>query len=150
MKIKEEKGILGVDISASILIIVIFITLIGNLIVNINRNSMISEKKSEAFSYAVQEIEMIKAKGYLSYYDSQGLTGQEILTDENEVAQSYDITNENDFTGYHKKILIQDYVSLTNTQETNQSNILKQLTVEISYNLFGNEQQVSLTTFITK
>ena len=39
MIIKQEKGITGIDIAISIIIITIFIAMIGNLIVNININS---------------------------------------------------------------------------------------------------------------
>lgn len=69
MVIKEEKGITGIDIAISVIIITIFIAMIANLIANININNKDSERKTKAVSYAVQEIEKIKALGYSDDYE---------------------------------------------------------------------------------
>lgn len=71
MHIKEEKGLTGIDISISIILITIFIAFIANLIVNINLNSEDIERKTIATSYAVQEIEQIKALGYIDNYEGK-------------------------------------------------------------------------------
>ena len=71
IKIREEKGIAGIDIAISVIIITIFIALIANLIANINLNSKDTERKSIATSYAVQEIEQIKARGYIDDYEGK-------------------------------------------------------------------------------
>ena len=71
MHIKEEKGATGIDIAISVILITIFIALIANLISNINLNSEDTKRKTIATSYAVQEIENIKAKGYLDKYDGK-------------------------------------------------------------------------------
>ena len=65
MRIKEEKGLTGVDIAISVILLTIFVALIANLISNINLNSEDTERKTVATSYAVREIEQIKAKGYI-------------------------------------------------------------------------------------
>lgn len=71
MHIKEEKGATGIDIAISVILITIFIALIANLISNINLNSEDTKRKTIATSYAVQEIENIKAKGYLEQYQGK-------------------------------------------------------------------------------
>lgn len=71
MRIKEEKGLTGIDIAISIVLITIFIALIANLIANINLNSEDTERKTIATSYAVQEIERIKAHGYIDDYEEK-------------------------------------------------------------------------------
>lgn len=71
MVIKEEKGLTGIDIAISVILITIFIAMITNLIVNINMNSKDTERKTKATSYAVQEIERIKALGYSSDYEGK-------------------------------------------------------------------------------
>ena len=63
MLIKQEKGLTGIDITISIIIITIFIALIANLITNINLSSKDIEKKTQATSYAVDEIEKISEAG---------------------------------------------------------------------------------------
>ena len=69
--IKEEKGVTGIDIAISVIVITIFIALIANLIANINLNSKDIERKTIATSYAVQEIEKIKALGYIDDYEEK-------------------------------------------------------------------------------
>lgn len=71
MLIKEEKGITGIDIAISVILITIFIAMMANLIANININSKEIERKTKATSYAVQEIEKIKALGYISDYNEK-------------------------------------------------------------------------------
>lgn len=68
MRVKEEKGMTGIDIAISVIIITIFIAMVANLIANINLNSKDVERKTIATSYAVQEIEQIKAIGYIDSY----------------------------------------------------------------------------------
>lgn len=71
MHIKGEKGIAGIDIAISIILITIFIAMIGNLIININLNSEDIDRKTIATSYAVQEIEKIKSLGYINDYEGK-------------------------------------------------------------------------------
>lgn len=71
MHIKEEKGLAGIDIAISVILITIFIALIANLIANINSTSKDTKRKTVATSYAVQEIENIKARGYLEEYEKK-------------------------------------------------------------------------------
>lgn len=71
MVIKEEKGVTGIDIAISVILITIFIAMIANLIANININSKDTERKTKATLYAVQEIEKIKALGYSDNYEGK-------------------------------------------------------------------------------
>ena len=71
MHIKEEKGLTGIDIAISVILITIFIAFIANLISSINLKSEDTKRKTTATSYAVQEIENIKAQGYIENYDEK-------------------------------------------------------------------------------
>ena len=71
MVIKEEKGLTGIDIAISVIVITIFIAMIANLIANININSKDTERKTIATSYAVQEIEKRKSLGYIDEYEGK-------------------------------------------------------------------------------
>ena len=137
MDFRSEKGISGIDIVASVIIVTIFIAIIANIIANINLNSKDIEKKTQATSYAVDEIEIIKAEGYLESYQDKGIN-QEDINDEN-----------GQFTGYHKKISIKDYLLIKNDQ-TKQANIVKEITVEISYMNRKGTQNVQISTYVTK
>ncbi len=139
MYIKSQKGITAVDIAISLIIITIFIAVIANLIVNINLNAENMERKSIATTYAIQEIEKIKAKGYIEDYNDKGTQKEE------EITQSTD----NIKNGYAKKVSIKDYVLIKN-DNSKQKNLVKEIAVEISYKLNNKEQNVKLSTYITK
>lgn len=143
MHIKEEKGLAVVDISISVMIITIFIAVIGNLIININLNSKDIERKTIAISYAVQEIEQIKSLGYIDEYDDKGINDEYIIEEEDI------ITSDGNFSGYSKKVSIKDYTLIKN-DNTKKSNLVKQVTVEIVYKLGNKDQNVKISSYITK
>ena len=141
MYIKNQRGFTGIDISISIIIITIFIAMIGNLIININLNYKDTERKTIATSYAIQEIEKIKSQGYIDDYQEVGINQEDIFKEE-------DIVDENGvFTGYHKKVLIKDYILRDNTK---QKNLVKEITIEISYKLANKDKDIRILTCITK
>lgn len=53
------------------------------------------------------------------------------------------------FTGYHKKIIIKDYKLIKNDSNI-QANLLKEITVEISYKLGKEEKNINISTYIKK
>lgn len=142
MIIKEEKGVTGIDISISLIVITIFISMIASLIANININAEDTQRKTKATSYAIQEIEKIRALGYSTEYEGKGINEEEILKEE-------DILENQSFTGYHKKILIKDYVLISN-DNTKEANLVKEITVEISYKLAGKEKNIKISTYISQ
>lgn len=142
---KNNRGVTAIDIAISVILITIFVAVIGNLIVNINVNFENMKRKTMATSYAVKEIEKIKAQGYVENYDDLGINNLDILPN-----SDVDILDtENNFTGYHKTVSIKDYILLQN-DNSKQKNLVKELIVEISYKLANKEQKVSISTFITK
>lgn len=73
---------------------------------------------------------------------ANGVNSEELVKEE-------DITENGNFTGYHKRILIQDYVSITQNANK-QSNLVKKVTVEISYKLANKKDEIiQLSTYIT-
>lgn len=113
--------------------------MIANLIANINVNSREIERKTIATSYAVQEIEKIKNKGIIAYI-GKGIEEAYIIEE--------DIIDGEEFTGYHKTITVKDYVFIKD-DSTKQKDILKEVTVEISYKVANKEKNVILSTYIT-
>ena len=142
MLVKDEKGLTGVDITISIVVMTIFMAMIANLIVNIKLNTLDIKRKSIATSYVVQEIEKIKAQGYINDYDSMGINSEETLKDE-------DIYNNSEFSGYHKKVTIKDYVLVVD-KNTKTKDIVKEITVEISYKLGSEDKKIVISTYVSK
>ena len=108
MYIKEEKGLTGIDIAISIIIITIFISVLANLIMNINLNSEKTKRMEIATAYAVQEIEQLKAKGYVDEYNNKGVDKKDIISEKDIMDK------DNNFTGYSKTTTIKDYVLIKN------------------------------------
>ncbi len=140
---KGERGITGIDISIAIIIITIFMSMVANLIANINLNSKSIQRKTIATSYAIQEIEKIKAKGYAENYNNKGIDTEDII-------EESDILDTNGkFSGYHKKILIKDYVLIQN-DNTKRQDLVKEIRVEISYKLGNESKNISISTYISR
>lgn len=137
---KKETGFTGIDIVISIFVLTIFVAVIGNLIVLTNLNNKNIENNDKAMKYAIQEIEKIKAGGYQEIYDGKGIDAKENLLEE-------DINENEKFTGYHKSVFIEDYVFIKQDTEK-KADIVKQITVEISYRLENKKQVVQLSTYV--
>ena len=142
MKIKNEQGITNIDLTITIILITLFITIIATLIFTINRNSTSVERRTEATNYAINEIENLKAQDFESLTDTDDTTNDFI-----------DIRDaEGQLTGYSKKITITDYANLPENQDddTILSGLVKKVTVEISYKDGDTIETVDLSTVISK
>lgn len=71
-----------------------------------------------------------------------GITEKEILEEE-------DIKENGKYAGYHKTVIIKDYVLITGDTDK-QSNLVKEITVEISYKLANEDKNIKVSTYITK
>ena len=137
MKIKSEKGITGIDITVSILVITIFISLIGVLIFNIDSQSKSIEWRTEAAYQAVNLIEELK-----------GMTIEELEALSEDEKNGYI-----DGTSYTKKIEIVDYKDLTEenqNDDTIQYGILKKVTATVLYKDGADTEEISLSAIVTK
>lgn len=59
------------------------------------------------------------------------------------------VDKDNNFTGFHKEVSIKDYVFVIG-DNTKQSNLLKEITVKISYKLNGEDKSIEISTYIKK
>lgn len=132
MNVKSEKGITGIDITISIILITLFVAIIATLMFTIYQNSDAVQRRAEATNYAINEIENIKAADFDTI---------DTLAGEGNI----------DNTGYYKKITITDYADLEENQDDNTilSGLVKKVTVEISYKEGNTTQTIDLSTVIT-
>ena len=143
MCMKSEKGITTIDITVAIILITLFVAIIATLMYQINANSASTKRNSEATSYAIAEIEKLKAQDFDTLVDTDEATNQfENITDE----------TTNQATGYSKRITITDYANLPENidDETIVPGLVKHVTVEIAYQDGDTMQTVDLSTVITK
>ena len=66
-----------------------------------------------------------------------------------DILKEEDIYNGSEFTGYNKKVVIKDYVLVVN-DTTKKSNIVKEITVNISYKVGNKEKNVKISTYVAK
>lgn len=135
--LKNEKGITGIDIIVSILIITIFVAILTVLFFNINTDSKGIERKTEATHYAISLIEEIKNKGIEDadmYIDNEGSS----ILDASKQA-----------TPYTKKVYVVDYAEMEGNEDK-MPNLVKKVTVEVSYINKGETETVELSALLTK
>lgn len=132
MNIRSEKGITNIDITVSIILITIFVTIIGTLAYSINSNIMAMEKRTEAINYAINEIEKLKATNI-------------------DELEAMEVSENIGSTGYYKKITVTDYADFEKNQGKGiVRNLVKQVKVEISYKQGKETKTIDLSTLITK
>ena len=143
MKIKSNKGFTGIDIAISVIVLFIFVSLIAVLVYNNNSSSQELELKTEATYIAIDEIEKIKNNGFEKYESLNKDSNED--EDGNPLNQSV----KTDTEGFYKTITVKDYTDIEGN-EGKIPNLVKQITVKITYMFKAKEQSVELTTVLSK
>lgn len=138
MKLRSEKGFTGIDIAVSVVIIFIFVSVIALLNYRISSTAKEIELKSDATYLAINEIESVKSDNFLKYNNRSVKNGNSVI-----------VTNEEIKEGYYKTISVIDYTDLPGN-ENKIENIVKKVTVKVSYMFKAKEQTVELSTVVTK
>lgn len=139
MNIKSQKGFTGIDIAISVIVLFIFVTLIAVLIYNSNSSSKELELKTEATYLAIDEIENIKNEGF-----------EAIETIRYNPDNPYYKNEETETEGFYKQVIIKDYADIKAEDQSIIPNLVKQVTVQISYMFKGETQIVELSTILSK
>lgn len=142
MKIKNEKGVSGIEVAIVVVLIFIFVSVIASLIYRINSKSNEIELKSEATSIAVDEIELIKNTDF-SEFEELNKTS---TTDKNGNSLVNQPTSKE---GFYKTIIVEDYTDIEGNEDKI-SDLVKKVTVKISYMFKSKEQSVELSTLLLK
>ena len=133
MKLKDNKGVTGIDVAIATLILIAFVSLITGLFYNLTSTSKRIERKSTATSLAIEVIEALKVTSFsnLVSTEERQMTIEELNTFSNKT-----ITIPN---GYSIKILVENY---------KEENIVKIITVEVSYLEGKNTESIKLETLV--
>ena len=140
MKLRSEKGFTGIDISISVVIIFIFVSIIAALIAQVNSKSKEISLKNDATYIAINEIEKVKSNGIEEYVGKSEADGNNVICENEE------IENEE---GFYKTITVLDYADVEK-DEAIEKDIVKKVTVKISYMYRNEEQKVELSTIVSK
>lgn len=132
MNLREQKGFAGSDIIISVIILFIFVSLISTMFYNFNISGKEVERRSEAVNIAVSEIEQIKINGFSQLINND-------ISCEKKAVDGKD--------GYYKTITVEDY---SETDTTKQKDVVKRVKVKITYKFKNQEQNVELSTILSK
>lgn len=136
MKIRSDKGFTGIDISVAVVVLFIFITLISMLIYRVSSASKEVSLRSDATYLAINEIEEVKSNGIEAY---KGIGNNSIVGEQNEEIKDHE--------GFYKTITVSDYAD---NNEDKKSDVVKKVTVKVSYMFQAKEQSVELSTILSK
>ncbi len=132
MDLREQKGFAGSDIIISVIILFIFVSLISTMFYNFNISGKEVERRSEAVNIAVSEIEQIKINGFSQLINDDISCEKKAVEGKN---------------GYYKTITVEDYAD---TDTTKQKDVVKKVNVKITYKFKNQEQNVELSTILSK
>lgn len=140
MNIRKENGVTGIDISIAVVVLFIFVSLIASLIYNYNVSVKESTRKTQALNLAIDEIEKVKKNGFSKYENlDKNSDGTEIENNQSIAGNE----------GFFKTIEITDYTDIEGN-ENEQKDVVKRVTVIISYKSKGESQEIELSTLLTK
>ena len=145
MNMKNNKGITGVDITISIIILALFISLITSMFYNVTIIGKSINRKSDAVYIAVQVIEAVKQLGY-----------SELPTGDNAGTSIYTLEELNAKLESEKKIILKNGYSVSILVDSYRKikgdmtleDILKRITVTVNYKEQDKSKSVELNTVI--
>lgn len=142
-KLSNQRGYAATEIAIAVIVIFIFTTLIATLIYSFNSQTNEMKFRTEATNIAVEEIEKLKNAGL------EPLLGMNKDTTTDKEGKSLVNQPVEGKEGYYRTIKIYDYKDLNNAEEI-ERDLVKKVTVIISYKFKGKEQKVEISTSITK
>lgn len=143
MKLKNDRGVTGVDLAVSMVILMVFVSFIAALFYNLSSTAKRIDRKSAATNLAIEVIESMKTTSFTDL-DAHQVTQEEITVDSFYTLTSKTITIPN---GYTVKI------SIENPQKDGQPNeelgtVAKVITAEVRYFEKNKEETVKIETLV--
>ena len=128
---KNEKGFTGVDIAISVVILMVFVTVITSMFYNLTVTSKRIERKTEATSIAIKTIETMKILEFDKLTEGMDLEDiNNLISDKIEVPNRYTVT-----------------VSVDNSTY---ADVIKIISVQVGYKLGKQEETINIETLVKK
>lgn len=140
--VRNERGVTGIDVAIAVIIIFIFVSMIAVIISRINSTSREIELKTEALDIAITEIRNVEEQGF-EEYETLNKSSTSDKHGNSLVNQATGVQ------GYYKTISVLDYTDIEGN-ESEIPNLVKKVTVTISYQFKGKTQSIELSTILSK
>lgn len=149
MKLKNNKGITGIDITIALIVIVFFIGIVSTLVVNYVYSSKSIDRKAIATNIAISKIESLKST---SYNNLQVGTTQSYATKEGQIMPdgttgSYPYVITTEIENYKTSIYTTD---MDQTQRDALQDVIKIVNVKVEYTVRNRTQKVEIKSAIAK
>lgn len=155
-KLKSQKGITGIDLTLSLILIMIFISIIASLSLNAS-TSLASKRRLELLSNCITQI-MEKLDGIP--YENVVISDTESENTVSNIKQS-NTNNYSENTFEHEvqkilnnkeeyKIFAIDIVKEKYIPEGEVDDLVKKITIKITYNLNNQDEKIEVTRLKTK
>lgn len=142
-RLKKNKGFTGIDISISVIIILIFIPTIFGIVYNIQKTNESVQRKTNAVGIATNIIEIIKKESYddISEDESSKLN-QDLLNKYAKSTSNSEITEDEGYNGFlyyscigekNEHYVIQVGIKNYYPSETEKEDLIKQINVKVFY-----------------
>jgi len=135
MKLKDNRGFTAVDVSVSIVIIIIFVSLIASAYYNYYISNASIARNSAALSYAIDVIEAVELMDYSEVTDASVKTKLQDMYNNSEIAKPYEITTQ--VVKYNQT-----------TGNTAKQDLIKILTVKVEYTVGNRTQAFDISRLI--
>ncbi len=148
MKLKNNKGYVGVDVTIALMVLVILVPTITAMTFNINKTSNVIKRKTQALSIATNMLEISK----IVFSDSDGLEDSDILENiNNKITEIYPDgdSSEGVIIKTIDKVLYQMTISLQDKHEIDENveeGKIKTVTAKVEYKLGNDKQEIELST----
>lgn len=143
--IKSEKGITGIDITISILMIAIFTAIVATLSYNIYVTSVTQKRTAVASNYLIDIFEYIDKIDYESVTEDNIISEFQTLihgsdTSKNIISIKKSEATEELKTPYRVEITVENY----NDTAEGKEDIIKTVTLKIKYNVAKKEEMIQI------
>lgn len=137
MKLRDNKGVTGTDISVALIVVVLFVGIISTLVYNFGMSSKAVNRKAEATNIAITKIEELKAVKTAEAYDN---LPQEKTVYKNEKGQTVE-------SGPYKVT-----TKITKYSDLKQGiqDVIKIAKVTVEYSVGKGQESIDISTVITK
>lgn len=155
-KLKKDEGFAGIDISISVIIILIFIPTMFGIVYNIQKTNVSVQRKSNAVGIATNIIEIVKNESYgnISKEESSKLN-QDILSKYTKTSSNSEIIEDEGYNGFlyyssvgekNEHYVIQVGIKNYYPSESETEDLIKQIRVRVYYPYGNKLKNVEINT----
>lgn len=157
-KLKDQKGFAASDALIAVLIIALFSVLIATISYNIYLSNSSIKRMSKATNYIIDVFEYIEKEEYdqvtkeniVQYFNNRYYYSEDGTTPKTRADVKMKQNDENVETPFKAEINIVKYKDVEGTLDTQQLDLVQEITMTVKYKLGNKDQEITMTTNKTR